>query len=146
PITSGTEDPELKDDGYLLSALLENTTDSIYFKDVNSRFVRINRALARSLNLADPHQAVSKTDEDFFAKEHAMNALRDELEIIRSGRPVICKEQREARPDGSVTWASSTKMPLFNAAGKCIGSLGISRDITSDHRSQQSITESEARF
>ena len=146
PIPSGTEDPELKDDGYLLSALLENTTDSIYFKDVKSRFVRINRALARSLHLADPRQAVAKTDEDFFAKEHAMNTLRDELEIIRSGREVICKEQREARPDGSVTWASTTKMPLFNAAGKCIGTFGISRDITSGHRSQQSFLESEARF
>jgi PAS domain S-box-containing protein len=146
PITSGTEDPELKDDGYLLSALLENTTDSIYFKDVNSRFVRINRAMARSLHLADPRQAVTKTDQDFFAKEHAINALREELEIIRSGRPVICKEQREARSDGSVTWASTTKMPLFNAAGKCIGTFGISRDITSDHRSQQSFLESEARF
>jgi PAS domain S-box-containing protein len=145
-ITSGSVDPELKDDSYLLSVLLENTPDSIYFKDVNSRFVRINHATARSLHLADPSEAISKTDQDFFAEEHAISALQDESEIIRSGQPMICKEERETRPDGSVTWASTSKMPLFNAAGTCIGTFGISRDITSDHRSQQSLLESEARF
>ncbi len=142
----GAGKTELADDSYLLSALLENTTDSIYFKDVESRFVRINRTQARLLHLADPCEAIGKTDQDFFAGEHANDALQDESEIMRSGRPMIGKEEREDWPDGHVTWASTSKMPLFNAAGKCIGTFGISRDITSRRRSQEALLESEARF
>ena len=137
---------ELANDSYLLSALLEITTDNIYFKDVESRFVRINRTMAEFLHLSDPNGAVGRSDHDFFAAEHAMDARRDEMEIISSGRPVIGKEEKEDWPDGSVTWASSSKMPLFDAAGRCIGTFGISRDITSRRLSQQALLESEARF
>jgi PAS domain S-box-containing protein len=141
----GSADSELTDDSYLLSALLENTTDSIYFKDLESKFVRINRAFARLLRLADPNEAVGKTDHDFFGK-HASEALQDELEIIRSRHPLIGKDECEDWPDATVTWVSSSKMPLFNGAGKCIGTFGISRDITSRRRSQEALLESEARF
>jgi PAS domain S-box-containing protein len=139
-------DPALKEERYLLSALLENTTSSIYFKDVESRFVRISHAHARLLKLSHPSEAVGKTDFDFFADEHAMLARRDEQEIIRSGQPLINKEERETWPDGSVTWASTNKMPLLNAAGEIIGTFGTSRAITQRRLTQQALFESDARF
>jgi PAS domain S-box-containing protein len=123
-------DEDLANDNYLLAALLENTTDNIYFKDFESRFVRINRTMARVLRISDPTEAVGKSDRDFFAAEHAMDARRDEIGIIGSGQPLIGKEEKEDWPDGSITWASTSKMPLFNSTGKCIGTFGISRDIT----------------
>lgn len=143
---SGQGDAELPNDSQLLTDLLQNTTDRIYFKDTKSRFLRISLVLARLLGLTDPSEATGKTDRDFFAEEHAMNALQDELEIMRSGLPMIGKEEREDWPDGRVTWASTSKMPLFNASGKCIGTFGISRDISSHLRHQQELLESEARF
>ncbi|MGA2653858.1 MAG: PAS domain S-box protein [Terracidiphilus sp.] len=139
-------DLALTNDSFLLSALLENTTDNIYFKDVESRFVRINRVMAKTLHLADPREAIGKSDRDFFAVQHASDALQDEVEIMRSGQPMIGKEEQEDWPDGRITWASTSKMPLFNAAGKCIGTFGISRDITSSQGNRQALLESEARF
>jgi len=139
-------DAELADDSYLLSALLEHSTDRIYFKDIDSRFVRINRCKAQLLRLADPADAIGKTDQDFMAGDPAKGRRQDELEIIRSGLPLIGQEEREDSPDGSVTWVSTSKMPLFNAAGRCIGTCGISRDITAHRRSEQALLESEARF
>lgn len=137
---------QLADDSYLLAALLENTTDSIYFKDAESRFVRINRTQSRNLHLSSPSEAIGKTDHDFFAEEHAQDARRDELEIMHSKNPLIGKEEREVWPDGSITWASTSKMPLLSAIGEVIGTFGISRDITAHHRNQQALLESEARF
>jgi PAS domain S-box-containing protein len=139
-------DAELPNDSQLLTDLLQNTTDRIYFKDAESQFLRISRVLAGLLGLTDPSEAVGKTDQDFFAQEHAMNARQDELEIMRSGLPIIGKEEREEWPDGRVTWASTSKMPLLNASGKCIGTFGISRDISSHLRHKQELLESEARF
>lgn len=123
-------------DSTLLSALMANSTDRIYFKDLESRFVRINQCKAQLLHLSDPSEAIGKTDEDFFPGDYGEDRRKDELEIISTGLPLINKEEREDWPDGRVTWASTSKMPLFNSAGKCVGTFGISRDITRMKRAE----------
>ena len=139
-------DPRLADQGFLLSALLEHVQSGIYFKDLQSRFLLINRAQARTLKLQSPDEAIGKSDWDFFAEEHAKEALFDEQEIIRSGRPLLDKEEKETWPDGRITWVSTSKMPLLSPDGKIIGTFGISRDVTESRNTRQALIESEARF
>ena len=121
---------ELQQERYLLHSLMDNLPHNIYFKDADSRFIRINAAMARYFGLQDPAQAIGKTDGDFFTGEHASQALADEQEIVRSGRPVIDKEEKETWPDGHVSWANTTKMPLYDEGGSIVGTFGVSRDIT----------------
>ena len=121
----------------LLQALLEGTPDAVYFKDRESRFTHVSRGLARLLGLADPQEAYGKTDRDFFAAEHADQALADERRIMETGEPVIDLIEKETWPDGHVTWASTTKLPLRDAAGRIVGTFGISRDITARKAAEQ---------
>jgi len=136
----------LIEERYLLRTLMDNVPDVIYFKDRESRFTRINKAHAREFGLNDPAQAVGKTDSDFFTGEHAQQAYADEQEIIRTGQPVVGKEEKETWPDGHATWASTTKMPLRNAQGEIVGTFGISRNITVRKGVQQALQESEERY
>jgi PAS domain S-box-containing protein len=115
---------------YLLRTLMENVPDAIYFKDIESRFIHLSQALAQRFGLNDPSQAVGKKDSDFFTSLHAGDAQHDELEVIRTGQPIIGKEEKETWPDGHVTWASTTKMALRADDGRIVGTFGISRDIT----------------
>ena len=117
----------------LLRALMDHTTDNIYFKDSVSRFVRINSSQAAWLGLDHPDQAVGKTDFDFFSHEHAQQAFNDEREVMRTGQAIVGKEEKETWPDGRATWVSTTKVPLRGRNGAILGTLGISRDIT-DHK------------
>jgi len=115
---------------FLLQTLMNSISDTVYFKDTSSRFLMINRAQSKRLGLTDPLQAVGKSDADFFTKPHADQALADEQSILRTGQPMEGIEESETWPDGSVTWVSTTKMPLRNQAGRIIGTYGISREIT----------------
>ena len=122
-------------------SLMDNLPVAIYFKDRFSRFTRINTELARRLGLRDPAQAAGMSDRDFYAREYAAAALDDEERIVRTGEPIVEKEEQETWLDGSVTWAASTKMPLRRASGEIIGTFGVSRDIT-----QRKQSEEESRF
>ncbi|MDP3070053.1 MAG: SpoIIE family protein phosphatase [Opitutaceae bacterium] len=128
-------------DSSLLRVLMDTIPDRIYFKDLHSRFVRNNAAHARSLGAASPAACVGKSDFDFFSAEHAQHARDDEENIIRTGRPVIGKEERLVMRDGSRRWASSTKMPWRDASGAIIGTFGLSRDITATKEAEEKLTE-----
>jgi PAS domain S-box-containing protein len=120
----------------LMRLLMDNIPDAIYFKDTEGCFTRINWALARQYGLNDPAQAVGKTDFDFYTEERARPAYEDEQSIIRSGQPLVGKEEKETRLDGQTAWVSTTKMPLRDEKGKTIGTFGISRDITAHKQAE----------
>ena len=114
----------------LLRALMDNIPDHVYFKDNDSRFLRISKSQASIFGIDDPSQAIGKTDFDFFAEEHARSAFEAEQKIVKSGIAIVDLEEKESWPDGRQTWASTTKVPFRNVQGEIIGTFGISRDIT----------------
>jgi two-component system cell cycle sensor histidine kinase/response regulator CckA len=128
---------ELAKERHLLNIFLDTTTDGVYFKDSNSRFIRISAALAKHLGLDSPDEAIGKNDFDFFTEEHARPAYEDEQRILRTGEPLVDIEEKETWIDGRVGWVSTTKVPLRDEAGNIIGTYGMSRDITVRKRAQQ---------
>ncbi len=129
----------------LLHGLMTHATDSIYFKDRASRFLRVSSALARRLGLADPAEAVGKTDFDFFTEEHARPAYEDEQQVMDTGEAIVGKEEKETWANGQVRWVSTTKVPLRDASGQVVGTLGISRDITAAKEAEAVLRASERR-
>ena len=127
----------LQQERFLLNTLISNLPDPIYFKDTQSRFIRVNQGLTQRLGGADPAHMLGKTDFDFFAPEHAEAAFHDEQEVIRTGQPIVGKEEKEVWPDGHEKWVSTTKMPLRDPDGRIIGTFGVSRDITERKRAEQ---------
>ena len=128
-------------EGFLLQTLMNSIPDAVYFKDTRSRFLMISRALAKKHHLTDPQQATGKTDADYFTKPHAEQALADEQAILRTGQPMEGIEESETWPDGSITWVSTTKMPLRNQSGRIVGTFGISRDITKRKEAELALAE-----
>jgi two-component system sensor kinase FixL len=115
---------------YLLNVLMETIPDTIYFKDSESRFIKVNKSQSKFLGLEKPEDAVGKTDFDFFDPEHSQAALADEQRIIQSKEPVLGKVEKIRKSDGTVRYMSATKVPMYDGKGKVIGIAGISRDVT----------------
>jgi len=114
----------------LLDSLLSTIPDHIYYKDKESRFIKVSKSLSDWFNVKGVDGLMGKTDFDFFTEEHAKPAYEDEQKIMETGRPIEGKVEKETHPDGRITWVSTTKVPRYDEKGKIIGILGISRDVT----------------
>ncbi len=117
------------DDREFLQALLVHSSDFIYFKDRQSRFLRCSPAVYERFGLALT-DFLGKTDFDFFDEVHARRAFEDEQRIMQTGQGFKDKVEREILKDGTERWALTSKMPLFNKAGEIIGTFGVNKDIT----------------
>ncbi|MCM2374456.1 hybrid sensor histidine kinase/response regulator [Aporhodopirellula aestuarii] len=130
-ITAQTEaQAELEQEQFLFHTLLDNLPDFIYFKDLDSRFLRISRTLAQRMGLSDPREAIGKTDFDYHREAYARAAREDELSLLESGQEILGREEYAIWPDGSKTWVATTKLPMRDPHEKIVGTFGLSRDIT----------------
>lgn len=120
-------------------ALMENLPDVIYFKDKESKIIRCSKSHAKLFKLNSPEEMIGKTDFDYFTYEHASEAYEDEQNIIKTGKPILNKVEKETHPDGSITWAITNKLPLYDKDGNIIGTFGISKDITERYNMEQEI-------
>ncbi len=130
----------------MLSNLLDQLPDRIYFKDLQSRFLRVNRSMRKLFRAKDASAVIGKTDHDFFTSEHAQPALADEREVIRTGEPIINKLEKETLPDGEVRWSLTSKLPLRTDDGEITGTFGITHDITQMKLLEDAVDAERLRF
>ncbi len=115
----------------LFQTLFDNVPDLIYFKDCESRFLRVNRATARLFGVERPEEIYGKCDADFFNPEKAAETRNDELQVMATGEPMFNKiEFEDASALAEKAWVLTTKLPLRDRDGQVIGTCGISREIT----------------
>lgn len=125
----GTLKGNLEKEKYLLDSLMDNIPDAIYFKDRDSKFIRVSKYLASHFS-GDVEALIGKSDFDFQDKSRAQQAYDDEKNIMETRKPKIDYIEKEVMTDGSEHWVSTTKMPLINSKGEVVGTFGISRDVT----------------
>ena len=127
----------------LLHTLMAHLPDAIYFKDRTGCYIRISRELANRFQLANPDEAIGKSDRDFLAANHAEKSHLDEQQILATGNAIVGMVTQELWPDGTETWISTTKAPLRNKDGDLIGTVGISHDITAVKQVEESLRVSQ---
>ncbi|TXT39314.1 MAG: PAS/PAC sensor signal transduction histidine kinase [Comamonadaceae bacterium] len=172
-----SEDPPpgqqaLDSDHDLLGALMDNSPDSIFFKDLESRFVKISRSEVHNLlrlsisryraahpgddgHVLPKHLAsaeafekfvIGKTDADIYGQERASDFSQDEQDIIRTGISVVEKSEKTVHPDGHIVWYLTTKGPWRDKNGHIIGTFGTSKNISELKAAQSKIEEVQAQL
>ncbi|MCA9057146.1 MAG: PAS domain S-box protein [Planctomycetaceae bacterium] len=138
---------ELQQQQDLLTTLVENIPDAVFFKDRQGRFIRVNPAMARDAGFASPSGMIGLTDFDIWDIGIAEQARADEEEIMQTGRPVIGKQERICNAEGNdERWVVTTKMPLRDQAGRITGTFGLAHDITTLKVTEAWLSESQDRF
>lgn len=123
-----------------MMALLRHTEDSIFFKDMDGRFVFVSEAKAGRAGVGW-EEMIGKTDFDFLPEEEAQHCREDEIFIMETGESIIDKEESLTRSDGNKSWVSVSKFPWKDIDGEIIGVVGISRDISERKKLEKHILQ-----
>ncbi len=123
-------------DEFQFRALMENTEDSIYFKDRECRLLRVSQRMARSLGFSDPSELVGKTDIDLFGESFGQRTLMEDLRIMESNEPIIGLVESRRIEGSEMNWTLTTKVPLHDGSGNVVGLMGITREINELKRTE----------
>ena len=108
----------------------ENSSDYIYIKDKEHRFLFLSNALEKITNHDSWQDVVGKTDFDIFPEELAKVYFEEQKMVIEEGKELIGIEEPYYDKNGKQCWVSTNKKPIYSSNGEIIGLIGISRDIT----------------
>ncbi|MGC6580787.1 MAG: PAS domain-containing protein [Akkermansiaceae bacterium] len=120
----------IEEERHRIRLVIDNIPMFVYFKDRESCFQLVNQGLADLLGQETPDDLVGKHDRDFFSADLTDEALRDEQEIMATGKPLPKKLERLEWKDGHVTWSLSSKFPWYDRKGTLVGTFGVSGDVT----------------
>jgi PAS domain S-box-containing protein len=138
PNPAGPRDHDLRVGQDQLLALIDNTSAVIYMRDLDGRYMVVNREYERLFHLRR-EDIVGLTDHDLFPAEMADAFRANDLWAASKGGPVQMEEVAPGE-DGPHTYIT-VKFPLLDGAGKAYAVAGISTDITDRKRAEEQVRQ-----
>lgn len=123
----------------MLSYIIANIPHSIFWKDVEGRFLGANQNFLRDAGLSALEQLVGRTDHEIgVSREQADLYGQSDQEVLEKNSAVLDFEGLHDQADGTHTLLTS-KVPLRDGEGQVIGLLGIYVDITERKRMEEAL-------
>ena len=113
-----------------LQTLIDWVPEYLWVKDTQSRFVLVNKVIASDNGRVGPRDMLGLSDAEIHGPELARGFFECEQSLMRSGQPMIDREELILDAKGNEKWLLSTKVPLRDDKGEIFGLVGIARDIT----------------
>ncbi len=119
-------------------AIWDLTEDVLFIKDLNLRYIQINKAMERFFKL-NRNDIIGKTDSEIFDKKIAKVYNETDLEVFNTRTKVSIFEETEV--SGVVNQMMTIKQPLTDHENNIYGVFGISRNITEIYEIKKQLEE-----
>ncbi len=128
-----------KIDKIAIDTIRKYSTDTVYFKDRDSKFIWNTLGHVQQLGAKTPEEVFGKSDFDYFPKDFAQSARETELTIMQTGTPIINMVEELVLDDENVRYYMCSKYPLYDDEGNVIGTWGTSKDVTDQKKLEKEL-------
>jgi PAS domain S-box-containing protein len=135
---------ELEESRRQLQAILDGTSDAVFVKDPEGRYLLANNATGRFVGKRQD-EVIGRDDRSIFSPADAQAVMEGDRKVMTGG-VTMTYEDVVTTADGVRRTFLSTKGPLFDGQGRVTGLFGICRDITVRKQAEKALRESEERF
>ena len=139
-------DEEIFQSRQMLQLVMDSIPERVFWKDRNSVYLGCNLPLAIDAGYDRPGDLIGKDDFATASRDMAERYRADDRMVMEKGQPKLNYEEPQTKPDGSLAWLSTSKIPLRDKDGEVIGVLGTYEDITERKQMEQALKESEAKY
>lgn len=122
-------DRQLLDPVSILASFASLSDVYLFMKDREGRFIGANQLQLEKLGLDSEDELIGKTDVDFFPSYMIARYAKDDAQVMHSGEPILRRVELVANPDATVSWHITSKFPLRDRLGDCVGIIGYMRDL-----------------
>ena len=126
----------LKESEGRLRAIIDNTTAVIYLKDINGKYILINRQYEMLFNISKK-DIIGKTDSDIFPKDKADELLMNDRQVLDANGPLTFEET--VHHDSKLQTYISLKFPLLDTENVAYGVCSISTNITKRIKAEEQL-------
>jgi PAS domain S-box-containing protein len=116
---------------------VDNLTDHLYVKDAAGRYILDNPAHRVFLGVERIEEVLEKTVFDFFPTAIAERYHADDVQVIRTGIPLLNREERAITRAGEELWLLTSKVPFRDDKGQIAGLVCLSRNVTASKRERK---------
>ena len=120
-----------------LRIIFDSVPAGIWYKDKENRFIRVNKAAAESISMK-PEDIEGRLACELFPEE-AEHYYKDDLEVIKSGKPKWGIVEKMQVPGGENKWVRTDKVPYWDEQGNVAGVIAFVVDITERKRAEEAL-------
>ena len=124
----------------LLQSVMEGTTDAVFVKDLQGRYLMINKAGAEALGKS-AEEVIGRDDAELFEYEDGREVMEADREIMTTGEVRTIEDTKTA--EGVIRTFLATKGSYRDARGEVAGMFGVARDITNRKSAEEALQRSE---
>jgi PAS domain S-box-containing protein len=124
----------------LLNAVVDGTSDAVFVKDLNGRYLLMNAAGAAMLGrTADG--VIGEDDWTLFGRDAAPSIVEHDRQVMASGGRHLFEER--ITENGATRIYQSTKNVYRDAQGQIVGLIGVARDVTDQKRLEEQFRQAQ---
>jgi len=116
-----------------LEIVIDNIPGLVFYKDINNRYIRVNRYMCDSYGLSKK-QLEGTLMNDLHTNKQAQAYYEDDLQVIKSRLPKMNIDELWKTKTGT-RWVNTSKIPYMDQSGEVVGIIGVSMDVTERKKS-----------
>lgn len=124
------KDKVIEEQKKLLNVVLDSLPGSIFYKDINSKYLYVNKEFVNLNKKDNKYDIIGKNDFQICPFSNKISEFEEQDRYVINKKETVCINSKEINEDGNTIYNEVIKKPVLDNTGEVVGIIGLALDIT----------------